>query len=82
MPHDAVVAGAVRLGDVGDLVSAQWPRAVLLDRCVDGVNRRVGAEDVAKFLALDRRSARARVSLDGRVDVVTWLTRSLGVRDE
>lgn len=55
VPHDAVVPGALEAGDVSDIAAALAPRALRFDEPVNGLNRRVSAEELASALqpALD-----------------------------
>ncbi|MFI5387183.1 MAG: hypothetical protein ACHQ50_13820, partial [Fimbriimonadales bacterium] len=54
VPKDIIVPGVVEAGDIGDVVAALAPRAVLLEDMVDGRNRLVSrkaqATDVAAWL--------------------------------
>ena len=45
VPQDVIVPGILETADVGDLVAALAPRAVLLERLVDGRNRRLTAAE-------------------------------------
>ncbi len=47
VPHDAIVPGALTAGDLGAVVAALAPREVRQEALVDGLNRRVGAEEPA-----------------------------------
>ena len=48
VPHDAVVPGALTAGDLGDVAALLAPRPVRLEGLVDGLNRRVSDEALAK----------------------------------
>jgi dienelactone hydrolase len=52
VPHDAVVPGALTVGDLDDVAAALAPRPVRLEGRVDGLNRRVeaGATSPAAWL--------------------------------
>ncbi len=50
VPQDVVVPGILETADVGDLVSALAPRAVLLEGLVDGRNRRLTAAEASAQL--------------------------------
>jgi len=47
VPHDAIVPGALLAGDLDGVVRALAPRAIRQEAQVDGLNRRVGREEVA-----------------------------------
>jgi hypothetical protein len=51
VPYDGVVPGALRAGDVGDVVAALAPLPVRLTGLVDGSNRRVGAKAAERLMA-------------------------------
>jgi dienelactone hydrolase len=84
VPHDAVVPGALEAGDVSDIAAAIAPRALRIEEPVDGVNRRVSADELASALApaaeaYGRAGARERLSLStkrGR-DAAAWFLSSL-----
>jgi dienelactone hydrolase len=48
VPHDVIVPGALTAGDLCDVAAALAPRPVRLEGLVDGVNRRVSGESLAK----------------------------------
>jgi hypothetical protein len=48
IPHDVVVPGALTAGDLCDVAAALAPRPLRLEGLVDGLNRRVRADDLAK----------------------------------
>jgi hypothetical protein len=48
VPHDAIVPGALTAGDLADVAAALAPRPLRLEGLVDGRNRQVSAEVVAK----------------------------------
>ena len=50
VPQDVVVPGILETADVGDIVSALAPRAVLLEGLVDGRNRRSTAAEAGAQL--------------------------------
>jgi dienelactone hydrolase len=82
LPHDAIVPGALTIGDLPDLVAALSPRPVLVAGLVDGLNRRVAAEAVTDEYGAATQDA---VSLSGRVrgepvserELVGWLRGQL-----
>src|SRR5262249_30231461 len=45
VPHDAIVPGAVAVGDLGQVASALAPRPIRLEGLVDGRNRPVAAPE-------------------------------------
>jgi dienelactone hydrolase len=51
VPHDAIVPGALTVGDLSDLVAALAPRAVWLEGLVDGLNRPVPAKKLDNVYA-------------------------------
>jgi hypothetical protein len=48
IPHDVIVPGALTAGDLCDVAAALAPRPLRLEGLVDGLNRAVKAEAVAK----------------------------------
>jgi hypothetical protein len=46
VPHDAVVPGALTVGDLGDVAALLAPRPVRLEALVDGLNRKAGAAEL------------------------------------
>jgi len=48
VPHDAIVPGALTAGDLCDVAAALAPRPLRLDGLVDGLNRRVKSDALAK----------------------------------
>jgi hypothetical protein len=86
VPHDAVVPGALTVGDVADVAAALAPRPVLLEGAVDGLNRRVSAEALARAMAparkayeeatgADRLSATVELTADEKL--AQWLAERL-----
>jgi dienelactone hydrolase len=51
VPHDAVVPGALTVGDLSDVVAALAPRAVWLEKMVDGLNRPVPLQRLERLYA-------------------------------
>jgi hypothetical protein len=51
VPHDAIVPGALTVGDLSDLVAALAPRAVRLENLVDGLNRPMPLKKMAVLYA-------------------------------
>ena len=59
VPYDAVVPGALTVGDVADIVAALAPTTeVTLSGMVDGLNRRVSAKDAEAAFAVARKAYR------------------------
>jgi dienelactone hydrolase len=50
VPQDVIVPGILEAADIGDIVAALAPRAVLLEGFVDGRNRRLTNSEVAQQL--------------------------------
>ena len=48
LPHDAVVPGALKAGDLCDIAAALAPRPLRIETPVNGLNRRVSAETLKK----------------------------------
>ncbi|HYT94936.1 MAG TPA: acetylxylan esterase [Gemmataceae bacterium] len=59
VPHDALVPGALTVGDLTDVAAALAPRPVRLEGLVDGLNRRVGPAELAKAYAPARAAYQA-----------------------
>jgi hypothetical protein len=49
IPHDVIVPGALTAGDLCDVAAALAPRSVRLEGLVDGLNRRVKGDALAKI---------------------------------
>ena len=58
LPHDGIVPAALTAGDLCDVAAALAPRPLWLQGLVDGVNRPVTAEAVAKVFELSREAYR------------------------
>jgi dienelactone hydrolase len=54
VPHDALVPGALTAGDLCDVAAALAPRPLRLEGLVDGLNRRVPAQEQVDTYALAR----------------------------
>src|SRR5262249_11174973 len=86
IPHDAVVPGALTAGDLGDVAAALAPRPLRLEGLVDGVNRRVRGDGLARAYE-PARAAYRNAGADGRLtlndepgpdaDVAGWLLAAL-----
>jgi cephalosporin-C deacetylase-like acetyl esterase len=48
VPHDALVPGALKSGDLCDVASALAPRSLRMEGLVDGLNRKVNGQMLAK----------------------------------
>jgi dienelactone hydrolase len=87
VPHDALVPGALTAGDLADVAAALAPRPLRLDGLVDGLNREVPADAVAKAFEPARAAyagaqadGHLRLEQAGRADglaVVGWLLQEL-----
>jgi dienelactone hydrolase len=85
LPHDVIVPGALTAGDLPGVAALLAPRPVRLQGLVDGVNRRVSAEVLAKTYAPAREAYTAakvgeRLELaasDGKETVARWLVDRL-----
>ncbi len=84
VPHDAVVPGALTAGDLGDVAALLAPQPVRLEGLVDGLNRIVSNETLAKVFEPthaayegkpDRLIIKAEVTPVGRV--AAWLLAQL-----
>lgn len=82
VPHDAIVPGALTVGDLGDVAAALAPRPVCLDGLVDGVNCRVSGAALAKAFdvtqtAYQDAKAKDRLTIGGDVKPAAWLAAQL-----
>jgi dienelactone hydrolase len=82
LPHDAIVPGALTAGDLCDVAAVLAPRPLRLEALVDGLNRRVPAETLAKVYepakgAYGTARAEANLRLSAEPDsarkVAEWL---------
>lgn len=78
LPHDAIIPGALTVGDLTDVAAALAPRPLRLDDPVDGLNRRVtgqqATDSLAPTLAAYRNlNAGEHLSLDGDQGPAAWL---------
>ena len=86
VPHDVVVPGALTVGDLTDVAAALAPRALRLERLVDGLNRPVSVEELEQTYA-PVRTAYAEARAQGRfllgakasssAEVAGWLATHL-----
>lgn len=56
VPHDALIPGALKVGDLADVVAALAPRPVRLHGLVDGLNRLIADDALAKTYELARKA--------------------------
>jgi cephalosporin-C deacetylase-like acetyl esterase len=84
VPHDALVPGVLTSGDLADVAAALPPRPLRLAGPVDGLNRRLSAEALAKAYAPARAAyrsagAEARLLLETTADdlAARWLLAQL-----
>jgi cephalosporin-C deacetylase-like acetyl esterase len=60
VPHDAVIPGALTEGDLCDLAAVLAPCPLWMDGLVDGRNRGVSANELAKIFAVTQEAYRSR----------------------
>lgn len=84
VPHDAVVPGALTAGDLCDVAAAVSPRPLRLEGLVDGLNRKVSAEQLSKTFEPTRAAYKAagaadKLALEGdaKSGVAAWLLAQL-----
>jgi cephalosporin-C deacetylase-like acetyl esterase len=86
VPHDAVVPGALTAGDLCDVAAAVAPRPLRLADLVDGGNRRVSAERLARTYTPTRAAFESAKTLDRLfidqaagepVEAARWLLKQL-----
>jgi dienelactone hydrolase len=85
--HDAVVPGALSVGDLGDVAAAVAPRPLLVNGAVDGLNRRVTTELLSTAFNATRSGYRA-TQADAKLrlvanpvtgeEAVRWLVAAMG----
>jgi hypothetical protein len=80
VPHDAVVPGALTVGDVADIAAALVPRPLLVECPVDGLNRGVPFDTIAVAFAptsqayrLADASERFSLNVTAQDDSAAWL---------
>jgi len=80
VPHDAVVPGALTVGDVADIAAALVPRALLVECPVDGLNRGIPSDTIAVAFAptsqayrLANASEQFSLHVTGQDDSAMWL---------
>ncbi len=79
VPHDVVIPGVLATGDLHDVAASIAPRRLRLDQMVDGLNRRLTAEQVRTSYAAAIQSYRhasvdehLSITDDGR-SIAEWL---------
>lgn len=82
VPHDAVVPGALTIGDIGDVVAALAPRPVRLTGLVDGFNRTLVKRAAVTHLtsarmAYDSSGTQDRLVIQTERLSPTWLSEAL-----
>src|SRR5262249_46988325 len=89
VPHDTIVPGALTTGDLSDVAAALAPRALRLEGLVDGVNRRVSTDVLAKSYEPTRTTyaaakAQDRLAIGDEklkdVKPATWLLAQLKLK--
>ena len=85
VPHSAVVPGALTVSDVTDIAAAVAPRALRMEKIIDGLNRQLSADEVRRAFALttaayEAAEATGRLSLTTAGDgdsTAAWLLKQL-----
>ena len=72
VPHDVVVPGVLKAGDIADVVASLPPCAVRIDGCVNGLNRAVAKKQLTSPLS----PATSIYSARGLADQLSIATRS------
>jgi len=88
LPHDVVIAGVLRAGDLSALAAGMAPRPLALVGLVDGLNRAVDQKAVEATYARTRKAyqaanARDRLVMAGAEDAPAlgpWLLAALNER--
>jgi hypothetical protein len=68
VPHDIIVPGALTAGDLCDVAAALAPRPLRLEALVDGLNRRLTAENLSKSYE-PARAAYRDAKVDGQLEL-------------
>jgi cephalosporin-C deacetylase-like acetyl esterase len=68
VPHDIIVPGALTAGDLCDVAAALAPRPLRLEALVDGLNRRVTAENLSATYE-QARAAYRNAKVDGHLEL-------------
>jgi hypothetical protein len=89
VPHDAVVPGALTVGDVADIAAALVPRPLRVECPIDGLNRLVPYDTIATAFSPASQTYRAanahpRLSLNATAqnDSAAWLVDQIKKGDE
>jgi hypothetical protein len=86
VPHDALVPGALTMGDLVDVAAALAPRSLRMEGLVDGLNRELTADSLSQALESARaayRSSNAESRLELRPGgasrrlIARWLLHEL-----
>ena len=86
VPHDALIPGALTAGDLSDVAASLAPRPLRMEGLVDGLDRAVGAVEMARVMEPARSAYRALDAGNhlrlGEVDAANpplarWLLESL-----
>jgi cephalosporin-C deacetylase-like acetyl esterase len=82
VPHDAIVPGAVTVGDLPHVIASLAPRPLRLQNLVDGRNRKMSLELATRSLAPAFEVYRAegvadRLAIDGKEGAAEWLLSQL-----
>ena len=87
LPHDAVVPGALTAGDLCDVAASLAPRPLRIETPVDGLNRRLTADELTNHFGPTARtyasvgsSANLGLFVEPAADTVRWLVDSLKAR--
>lgn len=80
IPHDVVVPGVLKQGDIADLAASLAPRRVRFDRLVDGHNRALPLAEVRSIYepateAYQATDPQAISITEGQANVAEWLLR-------
>lgn len=83
VPLESVVPGLLTVADAADLAAAAAPRPLQMSRCVDAMNRRVAADDVANryrlaVAAYEQRRAAAMLVIGDETAPGDWLASQIG----
>ena len=78
VPHDFVIPGVLRIGDLPDIAAVLSPVPVRVDGLVDGTNRRATPESVkSDWHVLSNRDTSVIVSREPGNDYIAWLIAAL-----
>ena len=84
VPHDSVVPGVLTVGDVADIAASLVPRPLRLECSVDGLNRGIPFDTIAKTFAptsqayrLANASEKLSLNVTGQDESAVWLMDSI-----